>query len=258
MISPLANVSPDAKIGKDVTIMPFAYIEDGVEIGDGCVLMPYVSVMRGTTLGKNNKVYQHAVLGSEPQDFHYKGGDTRLVIGDGNTIRENVVISRSSHPDGESRIGNGNFLMDKVHFCHDVHVGDNCIFGIGTSVAGNCRIDSCTILSTSVVLNQGVHVGKWALVQGGCRLSKYVPPYIIAAGNPPMYHGVNAYVMQHSDMMKVSDRILRHIVNAYRLLSQSNFSVTDALQKIQDQVPKSDEIVEILHFVEHSNNGIVR
>lgn len=258
MISPLANVSPEAKIGKDVTIMPFAYIEDGVEIGDGCLIMPYVSIMRGTTLGKNNKVYQHAVLGSEPQDFHYKGGNTKLVIGDNNTIRENVVISRSSYQDGASRIGNGNFLMDKVHFCHDVTLGDNCIIGIGTYVAGNCTIDDCTILSTSVVLNQGCKVGKWVLLQSGCRLSKDVPPYIIVSGNPPMYHGVNAHIMTHAHILKVSERVLRHIISAYRLLSQANFSVTDAVQKIKDQVPKSEEIYEILHFVENSKNGIVR
>lgn len=258
MISPLANVSPNAKIGKDVTIMPFAYIEDNVEIGDGCVIMPYVSIMSGTVLGKNNKVHQHAVLGSEPQDFRYRGEPSGLVIGDNNSIRENVVIARSSRGGQSSRIGNGNFLMDKVHFCHDVHLGDNCIVGIGTSVAGDCTIDSCTILSTSVVLNQSVHVGQWVLVQGGCRVSKDVPPYIIVAGNPPMYHGVNATVMTHSNVLKISDRILRHIISAYRLLSQAQFSLTDAIQKIKDQVPKSEEIYEILRFVENSKNGIVR
>ena len=148
--------------------------------------------------------------------------------------------------------------MDKVHFCHDVHLGDNCIIGIGTSVAGDCTIDSCTILSTSVVLNQSVHVGQWVLVQGGCRVSKDVPPYIIVSGNPPMYHGVNATVMTHSNVLKISDRILRHIISAYRLLSQAQFSLTDAIQKIKDQVPKSEEIYEILRFVESSKNGIVR
>ena len=258
MISPLANVSPNAKIGKDVTIMPFAYIEDNVEIGDGCVIMPYVSIMSGTVLGKNNKVHQHAVLGSEPQDFRYRGEPSGLVIGDNNSIRENVVIARSSRGGQSSRIGNGNFLMDKVHFCHDVHLGDNCIIGIGTSVAGDCTIDSCTILSTSVVLNQSVHVGQWVLVQGGCRVSKDVPPYIIMAGNPVQYHGINAVVLQNAqNESHITDRILRHIMNAYRLVYQGNFSLQDAVLKIEDQIPMSDEIHNIVNFIKNSK-GIVR
>ncbi len=258
MISPLANVSPKAKIGKDVEIMPFAYIEAGTEIGDGCVIMPYVSIMKGTILGKNNKVYQHAVLGSDPQDFNYKGAETKLVIGDNNTIRENVVISRSTFPDGDSSVGNNNFIMDKAHFCHDVKLGNNCIVGIGAYVAGNCTIDDCTILSTSVVLNQGCKIGKWSLVQSGTRLSKDVPPYVIVSGNPAMYHGVNAYILTHSQSFKISERVLKNIITAYRLLSQANFSVTDAMQKINEQVPKSDEIHDILSFVKDSKNGIVR
>ena len=96
MISPLASIAPGAKIGKNVIIQPFAYIEDNVEIGDDCIIMPYASVLNGTRLGKGNKVYQHAVLGAEPQDFHYKGEESSLIIGDNNHIRENVVISRAT------------------------------------------------------------------------------------------------------------------------------------------------------------------
>ena len=141
MISPLASIAPGAKIGKNVIIQPFAYIEDNVEIGDDCIIMPYASVLNGTRLGKGNKVYQHAVLGAEPQDFHYKGEESSLIIGDNNHIRENVVISRATFGGNATKIGNGNFLMDKVHICHDVQIGDNCVAGIGTTIAGECTLD---------------------------------------------------------------------------------------------------------------------
>ncbi|MDO4162913.1 MAG: acyl-ACP--UDP-N-acetylglucosamine O-acyltransferase [Bacteroides sp.] len=255
MISPLAYVDPAAKIGKNVTIQPFAYIEGDVEIGDDCVIMAHASILNGTRLGKGNKVHQGAVLGSEPQDFHFTGEKSQLVIGDNNDIRENVVVSRATHGTGATNIGNENFLMDGVHLCHDVHIGNHCVLGIKSTVAGECKLDDCTILSSNVILHQNCHIGSWVLIQGGCRISKDVPPYVIMAGNPAEYHGVNAVVLQHKH--QVTERVLRHIVNAYRLVYQGNFSVRDALQKIEDQVPMSDEIHNIINFIKDSK-GIVK
>lgn len=139
-------------------IQPFAYIEDNVEIGDDCIIMPYASVLNGTRLGKGNKVYQHAVLGAEPQDFHYKGEESSLIIGDNNHIRENVVISRATFGGNATKIGNGNFLMDKVHICHDVQIGDNCVAGIGTTIAGECTLDDCVIL---VAMLPSINIVMW-------------------------------------------------------------------------------------------------
>ena len=256
MISPLASIAPGAKIGKHVTIQPFAYIEDDVEIGDDCIIMSYASVLKGTRMGKGNKVHQHAVLGAEPQDFHFTGEESNLIIGDDNHIRENVVISRATFAGNATRIGNGNFLMDKVHICHDVEIGNNCVAGIATTIAGECKLDDCVILSGNVTLHQYCHVGQWSLVQSGCRISKDVPPYLIMAGNPVAYHGVNAVVLQQHK--NTTERVLRHIANAYRLIYQGNFSVQDAVQKIVDQVPTSEEIENIIDFVKNSERGIVK
>ena len=230
MISPLAYVDPEAKLGKNVTVLPFAYIEKNVEIGDDCVIMSYASILQGTKMGKGNKIHQNAVLGAEPQDFHYTGEESSLIIGDNNDIRENVVISRATFGGNATKIGNGNYLMDKVH--------------------------DCTILSSNVILHQYCHIGSWTLVQSGCRISKDVPPYVIMSGNPVAYHGVNAVVLsQHHN---TSERILRHIANAYRLIYQGNFSIQDAVQKIVDQVPMSEEIENIVNFVKASERGIVK
>ena len=106
MISPLAYVDSKAVIGNNVTIHPFAYIDKDVVIGDNCVIYPYASVLAGTVMGKNNRVFQGAILGAEPQDFHYKGDATRLSIGDDNMIREYVIINRATTPEGETVIGN--------------------------------------------------------------------------------------------------------------------------------------------------------
>lgn len=256
MISPLAYIDPEARIGKNVTIHPFAYIDKNVVIGDDCVIMSFASILRGTRLGIGNKVYQNAVLGAEPQDFNYTGEESELVIGDRNHIRENVVISRATHKGSCTSIGNENFLMDKVHLCHDVKIGNHTVVGIGSIIAGDCVLNDWIILSGNVSLYQHTRVGSWSLIQGGSRISKDVPPYVIISGNPAAYHGVNATVMSHHQ--KASERTLRHIANSYRLIYQGNFSLFDALQKIEDQVPMSEEIHVILNFCRESELGIVK
>lgn len=256
MISPLAYVDPTAKLGNNVEVKPFAYIEAGVTIGDNCVIMPHASILEGTTMGKNNIIYQNAVIGATPQDFHYKEGHPhRVIIGDDNRIRENVVIAGSSYDDKATTIGNGNFLMDKVHICHDVTIHNKCVLGIGVNVAGECEIDDCSIQSSYVQLQQHVHVGRYSLVQSGCRVQKDVPPYIILGGNPAAYHGVNAFVLKHEN---VEERILRHIANTYRIVYTGNFSLEDAVIKIREQIPMSEEIEHIMKFIENSKFGIVR
>ena len=184
MISEKAYIAPGAKLGKNVTVYPFAYIEDDVVIGDDCVIYPYVSIMKGTRMGKGNKVYQNTVLGAEPQDFNFSGDDTPLIIGDENIFRENVVINRATFKTGETRIGNRNFFMEGVHVSHDTKVDDYCTFGYGTKVAGDCEIHSAVIFSSGVIVNANVRVGGASMVTGGVRISKDVPPFIVATDNP--------------------------------------------------------------------------
>ncbi len=256
MISPLAYVSPEAKLGANVEVAPFAYIEKGVVIGDNCVIKAHASILEGTTMGSGNVVYQNAVIGATPQDFHYTAGNAhKVVIGNDNQIRENVVIAGSSSPDKATIIGDGNFLMDRVHICHDVHVFNKCVVGIGACIAGESELHDCSIQSTGVVVQQHVRVGRFSLIQSGCRVQKDVPPYVILGGNPAAYHGVNAVVLQH---VNVTERIIRHIANTYRIIYTGNFSLEDAVLKIPEQIPMSSEIEDILTFVKAAKNGIVR
>ncbi len=256
MISPLAYVDPEAKLGQNVEVGPFAYIEKGVVIGDNCVIKAHASILEGTTMGTGNIVYQNAVIGATPQDFHYvEGTPCKVVIGNDNRIRENVVIASSSYADKATTIGDGNFIMDRVHICHDVRVGNKCVIGIGACIAGEAEIHDCSIQSTGVVVQQHVRVGRFSLIQSGCRVQKDVPPYVILGGNPASYHGVNAVVLQH---VNVTERIIRHIANTYRIIYTGNFSLEDAVIKIPEQIPMSDEIQDILDFIKGAKHGIVR
>lgn len=255
-ISHLAYVHPDAQLGEGVEVHPFAYIDRGTVIGDRCVIFPYASILSGSILGTENQVYQHAVIGSTPQSFRWKGDCIPQVrIGNGNHIRENVVIAGGLENNSATTVGDRNYLMDRVHVCHDVRIGDDNVIGIGAQIAGDCQLAHRTILSSGVILQHCTRVGRFSLIQSGCVVQKDVPPYIILGGNPASYHGVSATILEKHG---VSERILRHISNAYRVIYSGNESLEDALQKIREQIPAGPEIDNIVEFIQGSTRGIVR
>ena len=255
-ISPLASIAASVQLGENIKVGPFSVIGENVVIGNNCDIHSHVSILPGTTIGSGNRFFENTVIGAEPQSFRYKEGDSRLVIGNGNTIRENVVIAGSLNADHATTIGDENFIMDGVHICHDVQIDNHCVVGIHSQISGDCLIEDNVILSSAVILQHKVRVGRYTLVQNGCRTRKDIPPYIILGGNPATYHGVNAEIL--SQYAGVSEKILRHISNTYRLIYMGNFSLEDALIRIGQQIPQSEEIDNIVNFIKASEQGIVR
>ena len=243
-ISPKAEISPKAKIGDNCKIFPFVYIEADVEIGDNCIIFPFVSILNGSRLGAHNKIHQGSVTGEK----------TELIIGDNNIIRENVVINRATHAGGQTVIGNDNFLMEGAHISHDTKIGNGCIFGYGTKIAGDCEIGDGAIFSSNVVEKAGTRVGCRAAIQAGVTLSKDVPPYIVAGGYPVAYSGPNTVMMTEDG---ISDKVQKHIANAYRLVFHGQTSVFDAIIQINEQVPDSLEIRNIVDFINQTKKGII-
>lgn len=254
MISPLAYVDPTAKIGNDVTIHPFAYIDKNTVIGDGCEIRPYASVMCDTILGKNNKIYQGAVVGASPQDFRWDGKYSRLTVGDGNIIREHVIINRGFSCEEGTYIGNDNFILANSHVGHDSRIMGSCVLGNGVTIAGDVTVEEHSILSSNVILHEDAHVGAWVLVKGGCRVSGNVPPFIILAHNPAVYFGVNAYVMRRNGF---TDEQIDDIAKAYRHIYQSGTSVYNALKRVEADVEPSEARDQIVNFIRQVNLRIV-
>ena len=180
-----------------------------------------------------------------------------MVIGDDNVIRENVLITGSNRTEDATRIGNHNHLMNKVHIAHDTQIGNHCVLGISASIAGVCVIDDYAILSSSTIVQRGVRIGKFALLQSGCRVKRDVIPYGIFGGNPAAYHGVNTKVLS-AVRPETDERLLRHIANAFRMITAGNFSLEDAEIKIKEQIPLSPEIEDITRFITSSENGVIR
>ena len=256
MISDKAYIDPKAKIGNNVTVMPFAYIEGDVEIGDDCVIYPFTSIMNGTRMGKNNKVHQGSVISAIPQDFKYQGGNTLTIIGNNNIIRENVTIARSSGLDGltATRIADNNFFMEGVHICHDVQVGYDNVIGYGCKIAGKVVIEDDVILSTNVVVNAFARIGRDAMVGANAFVTKDVPPYIIAINNPIEYAGANAHTMER---LGKDEKVIAHIANAYRLVFNGQNDILDVCRQIEQQIPDGKEIRNIVKFLRDSEVGLI-
>lgn len=254
MISDKAHVDPAAKIGNNVIISPFAFVDADTEIGDNTIVMPYASIMAGTRIGKNCKIYQYAIIGADPQDFRWKGEKTYCYVGDNTVIRENVIINRGITPENGTRIGSECFIMAKSHIGHDTVIDDKVVVGNGATLAGDVKVDTCSILSSNVILHERSHVGQWAVVKGGCRIGSNVPPFVIIAHNPAEFFGINAWIMKKHGY---SDEEIDDIAKAYRHLYQSGTSVFNALKRIEADVTPGENRDIILNFIRENNLRVV-
>ena len=255
MISELAYIHPEAVIGDNCEIGPFVYIDKGVVIGDNNVIMPHATVLYGTRMGSGNQVFPGAVIGAIPQDLKFKGEDTTAEIGDNNRIRENVTINRGTASKGKTVVGNGNLLMEGMHVAHDCVVGNGCIIGNQTKLAGEVIVDDFATISAAVLVHQFCHIGSYVMIQGGCRTPKDIPPYIIAAREPVTYAGINLIGLRRRGFTRQQ---IDDIHNAYRIIYQSGMNVSQALQHIKDEMELTPEVQYIIRFVEAATRGIVK
>ena len=253
-IDKLAFVHPEAKIGDGVTIEAFAYVDRDTEIGDGCHIHPYACIRAGARIGRDNEIFEYAVIAATPQDFRWKGKDSYVVIGDGNKIREQVIINRGIHEGSATRIGNGTFILAQTHIGHDTEVGDKCVLGNAVKVAGDVKIGNCCILSSNCLVHEKCHIGEWSLIKVGCRVNGHVPPFTVMAHNPISYYGVNAYILR---VTKHEEKIIEDIAKCYRHVYQSGTSVFNAMRRIRDDVDPSAQRDSILAFIEGHELKIV-
>ena len=254
MISPLAYIDPEAQIGQNVEIAPFVFIDRNVVIGDNNKIMSGAKILYGSRIGQGNTIFPGAVIGAIPQDLKLRGEETTAEVGDNNLIRENVTINRGTAAKGKTVVGNNNLLMEGVHVAHDARIGNGCIIGNSTKMAGEIVIDDNSIISASVLMHQFCRVGGYGMIQGGCRFSKDVPPYIIAGREPICYAGINIVGLRRRGF---SNETIEQIHNAYRIIYQSDLNITNALAKIEAEMEMTPEISYIVEFIRSSQRGII-
>lgn len=250
----MAFVHPDAKLGDNNIIGPFCYIDADVVIGDSNVMQNSVTLNQGTRMGSGNEIFPGTSISTKPQDLKYRGETTTCQIGDNNSIRENVTISRGTASMGTTIVGSNNLLMENMHIAHDCIIGNNCIIGNSTKFAGEVVVDDCAIISAEVLFHQFCHIGGYVMVQGGSRSSQDIPPYVICGKEPIKFAGLNLVGLRRRGY---SNEQIETIREAYRLL-YSKGVLKDGIEEIKANLPITPEVKYIIEFVETSQRGIIR
>jgi len=251
----LFNVHPEAVIGENVTISPFVTIEKNVIVGDNTFIYPNAVIMDGARIGKNCRIFPGAVIAAIPQDLKFRGEETTVEIGNNTTIRECVTINRGTAARGKTSVGNNCLLMAYSHIAHDCSLGDSVILGNVTQLAGEVEVDDYAILSGGTLVHQFSRIGMHAMTQGGSRVSKDIPPYIIVGRDPITYSGINIVGLRRRgfDNEKISA-----VQEIYRILYQSGMNNKEAVKFIEENIPASQEKEIIITFIANSQRGIVR
>jgi UDP-N-acetylglucosamine acyltransferase len=255
MISKLAYVNPDAIIGNDVIIEPFAYIAGNVIIGDGTWVGPNSTIMEGARIGKKCRIFPSAVVSGIPQDLKYKGEDSTTEIGDNTTIREGVTVNRGTAASGRTVIGSNCLLMAYAHIGHDCVIGDYCIIGNTSGLAGEVNVDDWAILSGGTLVHQFTRIGAHVMIGGGAKVRIDVPPFIKADRDPLSYLGLNIVGLTRRGFEK--ERI-DEIHNIYRVIYQSRMNCSQALENVEMDFKPSPDRDYILEFIRKSERGIIR
>jgi len=256
VIDARAIVSAEAELAANVCIGPFSIIGPRVQIGPRTVVGPHVVINGPTTIGADNRFFQFASIGDAPQDKKYQGEPTRLAIGDRNVFRESCTVNRgTTHDKGVTLIGSDNLLMAYAHVAHDCLVGNNTVFANCAALGGHVEIGDWVILGGLTAVHQYTKIGAHAFLGGGAIVTRDVPPYVMAAGNPAAPHAVNSEGLKRRGF---SDEQIRNIRDAYRVLYRSELKLSDALARLEPQAAVHPEIRAFVDFIRTSTRSIVR
>ena len=258
MIDPQAIVDPSVRLGSDVTIGPWSLVGPDVEIGDGTWIGPHVVIQGPTRIGRNNRIFQFCSLGADPQDKKYGGerDQTRLEIGDRNTLREYCTMNRGTvQGGGVTRIGDDNWIMAYVHIAHDCIVGSHTVFANGASLAGHVSVEDYAILGGFSLVHQFCRVGAYSFAAVSSVVVKDVPPYVMISQKPAKVHGLNREGLKRNGLSNETIALLRR---AYRILYRENLTVSESIERLKALAPESPEIARLIEFVGKCTRGIIR
>jgi len=255
MISNLAFVHPEAKIGKNVVVEPFAYIAGNVTIDEGTWIGPNATIFDGARIGKNCRIFPSAVISGIPQDLKFRGEESTAELGDNTTVRECGTVNRGTAAVGRTIVGNNCLLMAYSHVGHDCAIQNNVIIGNSTALAGEVDVDDWAILSAGTMVHQFSHIGAHVMIGGGGKVRTDVPPFIKADRDPLSYLGLNTVGLTRRGFEK--ERI-DEIHEIYRAIYQKGMNISQALDFVEKEFKASTDRDYILGFIRKSERGIIR
>ncbi len=255
-IDPRAIIDPKAEISSDVSIGPFSVIGAGVQIDSGTTVGPHVVIDGPTRIGKNNKIYQYASVGADPQDKKFVDEETWLEIGDNNLIREFTTFNRGTVDGGGiTKIGNDNWIMAYVHIAHDCIVGNSTTFANAASLAGHVTVEDRAILGGFTLVHQFCRIGENSFTSMGSIINRDVPPYVTVAGKMAEPRGINSEGLRRRGFD--SDQI-GAIKRAYRVLYKSGLRLEEAIEQLESLAKEDENVGPMIRFIKDSQRSIIR
>jgi len=246
MIHKTAIIDPNAKISSTVEIGPYSVIGPNVIINDNAIIQSHVNITGHTTIGKNNKIYSFASIGSDPQDMKYSGEQTKLLIGDNNTIREYVTINTGTvQGGGITKVGNNNLIMINAHIAHDCIIGNNIVIANSAAIAGHAEIGDNVIIGGNCGIQQFVRIGRMAMIGGMTGVSRDVIPYGLSTGNRNYLNGINVVGLRRS---KISNKEIIGLTDAYKEIFRTK-SLNENLSKLNGEFKENNLVKEVVKFI---------
>ncbi|MFN3604426.1 MAG: acyl-ACP--UDP-N-acetylglucosamine O-acyltransferase [Leptonema sp. (in: bacteria)] len=254
-IHPTAIVSKKAELGKNIKIGPYTIIEEDVVIEDNTMIGSHCYIYSGTKIGKDNQIYSYCNLGGLPQDISFNPKTpTKLIIGEGNIIREYVNIHRATFVESATLIGNKNYIMGSVHIAHDCIIGNETILTHSSIFAGHVKIGNKVFVSGLVGVHQFCRIGDFAIIGGVVKIAQDVPPFMMVDGNPAQVVGINIVGLKRANF---TEERKRNIKNAYKILYRKKLSISNALEVLKKEFTEDQDIQLLIEFIENSKRGII-
>ncbi len=255
-IHPTAVIEDGAILDEGVSVGPFCVIGKSVKVGRGTRLIASVIIEGDTEIGEDCTVFPFACLGLPPQDKKYKGEKTSVKIGRGNIIRESVTVHRASlGGDGVTSIGDNNFLMAYAHIAHDCKLGSNIVMANVATLAGHVRVEDYAVIGGMTAVHQHARIGAYAMVGGFSGIAQDIPPFMMASGARAKLFGVNTVGLKKNGF---SDEKINELKRAYKILFREKLTLTDAIKKVQEQLPYTEDIKHLIDFIKANKRGICR
>lgn len=255
-IHPTAIIAPGTEIDEGVSIGPFCIIGEHVRISAGTKLASNIVIEGNTEIGENCTINPFTSIGLAPQDMKYKNEETGVRIGNNNIIREYMTIHRASvGGDGFTTIGDGNFLMAYVHIAHDCKIGNSVIMANVATLAGHVHVENFAVIGGLVAIHQFTRIGAYAMVGGFSGVGQDIPPYMIASGPRAKLFGLNTLGLKRHGF---SETTMNELKKAYKILFREKRTLKDAIKKVQEDLPYSDEIKLLIEFIQKNKRGICR
>ena len=252
-IHPTAIVSTGAKLGTGVIIGPYSIISDGVSIGENTKIGTHCVIEGNTTIGKSCEIFTGAVIGSRPQDLKFKDEKVFLDIGNNNIIREYCTLNPGTEESAKTTVGDNNLLMAYSHVAHDCHIGSGCVLANNSTLAGHVIIEDKAVIGGLVAIHQFVRIGMLSIIGGCSKVVQDIPPFSTCDGHPARVYGLNLIGLKRKGISRES---IKQIGQAFKLIFNSGLSIKHAIEKVEKELEKGEEIVYLINFVKKSERGL--